>query len=504
MKTQSSDSLESEKAADLRTSSEPRFRWLFIALTSLSLIPFWTVRYPLICDYPNHLARWFVLHHWQDPLYHFSAFYQPVWGPLPYISSELLAVGLLHFLPVDIVGRCILSLCIVSVSFAGLLFLRKACPENSSLALFGILIAFNPLFLLGSMSYELSIAFCLLTVSLWISYCSSRKVSAALWVVLALLLTYLTHLMGILTAGLVMGVYALFQQSRWKTLGVLAILSSPTLALMGYNLRDGGGAAAGRFVFADITAWDKFRNLVFPVRLFTSRILDVVVLALIATLLILLVRAQQRIIIRPVWVAACAPLLLIYLIAPPQWGNGGWADCRVMMFLFFFALPAFRFPRIPRYLLILLAAVVAIRVATVERLFIVQQPKVQQLTEAFEAIPRDAKVLQVGEVDVGEGLLAGRGSTYTMLYGVIQRGFLASQLYHNPGVQPIRLAANVYCRNVVCSPGNPTDTEWRNIALSYDYLWVHKDWIAPPIPSRIADLAFSNEYVAVYRIKHQA
>jgi len=43
--------------------------------------------------------------------------------------------------------------------------LRKACPENASLALFGILVAFNPMFLLGSISYEISLAFCLLTVS---------------------------------------------------------------------------------------------------------------------------------------------------------------------------------------------------------------------------------------------------------------------------------------------------------------------------------------------------
>ena len=224
------------------------------------------------------------------------------------ITPELLAVALQHILPIEIVGRCILSLCIVSVAFAGFLFLRKACSENSSLALVGILVAFNPMFLLGSISYQMSIAFCLLAVSLWMGYCSSRRVSTALWVLLVLFLTYLTHLGGILVAGLVMGVYALYQQSRWKTLGVLAVLSLPTLAVMGYNLRHGGGAAAGHFVFADIAGWDKFRNLVFPVRLFTSRMLDAVVLAALAILVVLLFRAQQRIRIQPIWIAACLSL----------------------------------------------------------------------------------------------------------------------------------------------------------------------------------------------------
>ena len=503
MEIATSESVESYKAVGLRTLSAAQFRWLFIILASLSIVPFWTVEYPLICDYPNHLARWFVLHHARDPLYHFSALYVPAWGPLPYVSVDLLAVGLQHLLPIDVTGRCILSLCIVSVAFAGFFFLRKACPENASLALFGILVAFNPMFLLGSISYEISLAFCLLTVGFWVSYCSSPKVSSAVWVLLGLLLTYFSHLIGILIAGLVMGVYALFSESRWKTMGVLAVLSAPTLAFMGYNLRQ-GGAASGHFGFADLTAWDKFRNLVFPVRLFGAKAMDAVVLGVLAIVVILLFRAQQRIRIQPVWLAVCGALLLAYLIAPLTWGNGGYADCRVMPFLFFFMLPVFRFPRIPRYVLLMLAALVVFRVASVESLFIREQPKLQQLTAGFDAIPRDAKVFQMGIGDIRRGgLLEVRGPTFHLFYGVIRRGFLAPTLYHLPGVQPIRLADGVYCPNVLCLPDDLSDAEWRKIALSYDYLWVQKDWLVPSFPSVIADLVFSNEYVAVYRLKHQ-
>lgn len=487
----------------LRTLSAPQFRWLFLTLGLLSVVPFWTVRYPLMCDYPNHLARWFVLYHGQDPLYHFSGFYVPAWGPLPYITLDLLAVAAQRILSIDVLGSCILSICLASVAFAGFLFLRKACPENSTLALFGFLVAFNPMFMLGSLNYELSIALCLLTVSLWISYCSSRRASAALWTLFALLLTYFTHLVGVVVAGMVMGVYALFQESRWKTLGVLAVISAPTLAVMGYNLQL-GGAASGRLVYDTLTAWDKLRNLVFPVRLFGSKITDAVVLAVLAVLAVLLVRAQRRITIQPAWLAVSVILLLAYLAAPEIWGNGGYADSRVMPFLFFFALPVVRFPRIPRYLVVMLALLVAFRIATVEWLFITQQPKLQQLTAAFDTIPRDAKVLQIGVAKVDKGLLEGRGPTYHLFYGVIQRGFLAPTLYHNPGVQPISITNDVYCPNVLCEPEAPSDAEWRQIALSYDYLWVQKDWVVPPFPSRLADLVFSNEFVAVYRLKHQA
>jgi hypothetical protein len=369
--------------------------------------------------------------------------------------------------------------------------------------LFGILVAFNPMFLLGSISYQISIAFCLLTVSFWVSFCSSPRVSTAVWVLLGLLLTYFSHLIGILIAGLVMGVYALFSRSRWKTTGVLAALSAPTLAVMGYNLRR-GGAAAGNLVYAGMTVWGKLVDLVFPLRLYSSKIQDAAVLVVLAIVAVLLIRNQRQVTIQRAWLAVCGVLLVAYLIAPHIWGNGGYADSRVMPFLFFFMLPICRFPQIPRYLLVMLAVLVVFRVASVERLFIDEQPKLQQLTAGFDAIPRDAKVLQMGLADIHKGgLLEVRGSTFHLFYGVIRRGFLSPTLYHLPGVQPIRLADGVYCPNVFCAPENPSDAEWRKIALSNDYLWVQKDWLLPAFPSNMTDLVFSNQYVAVYRIKHQ-
>lgn len=510
MRIKGTEFVRSDEATTVQSPSASQFLWFFSTLTLLSITPFWTVRYPLLCDYPNHLARWFVLSHWRDPHYNFSELYAPSWAPLPYITPDLLAVALQHIFPIDIVGRCILSLCIISVAFAGFLFLRWTCPENSSLALLGIALAFNPMFLLGSVSYELSIAFCLLTVGFWVSYCSSRSLGKAVIVLLGLLLTYFTHLIGILVAGLVMGVYALFQQSRWKKLGALAILSAPTLAVMGYTLWNCGGAAAGHFVFADLTVWNKLKNLFFPLRLFTSWIVDGLVLTVVAVLIVLLIRAQEGLRIRPVWIAVCACLLLAYTVAPTTWGNGGYADCRITPFLWFFAIPILQFKRFPRWVLVLLTALVIFRIATVEQLFVNNQSQLQQMTAAFEAIPRNAKVLQMGVADVGTpgnarhgGLLAGRGPTYHLFYGVIERGILAPQLYHLPGVQPVRLSGAVYCPNVLCNIENPTDAEWGNIALSYDYIWVEKNWVFSPPPSRFADVIFSNGSVAVYRLKHQ-
>jgi hypothetical protein len=495
-----SESLGQYKRARLGRRSCPQFRWLFITLTLLSVAPFWTVHYPIITDYPNHLARWFVLHHGQDPLYHFSSLYAPAWGPLPYITSDILAVGLQYVLPIDVVGRCILSFCIVSVALASLFFLKKACPENSNLALFGIVVAFNPNFLMGSIGNQISIAFCLLVVGCWVSYCSSRRVGMALCVLFGLLITYFSHLIGFAVAGIVMGVYALFQKGRWKTLGALGVLSTPALAIFVYNQLRAGSASD--LVYAGLTGWEKVRNLLFPIRMFTSWAVDVVVLALLAVVIVLvLMRDRQQTTIQPAWLAVCMVLALVYLVAPGEYRDGGYADVRIMPFLYFFILPVFRFARIPHYLVVGLAMLVLFRVVTVEQMFIVHQRELKQLTLAFNAIPRDAKVLPLVTLEGGRGLV-GRGDVHHLTYGIIGRGFLVPTLFHLPGVQPIRLTGSVYCPNVFCFVTSASDAEWRQLELSYDYLWVQKGRNVLPFATWIGNPVFSNEYVTVYHLKH--
>ena len=470
--------------------------WTLFVLSFVAIIPFWTVRYPVLTDYPNHLARWFVLFHMKDGAYHFANLYAPAWGPLPYISPDILAMVLQYFLPIDVVGRCILSLCIILVTLATYFFLKKACPENVGLASFGILVAFNPNFLMGSISNEFSLAFCLLVVGLWVSYCKAPRNLTAIGIAIGLILVYLSHLSGFVVAGLVMGVYALFQEQRWKKVGILAIMSLPALLLFAYNPSHAGSGAS--FVYS--TGWDKVRNLFFPLRLFTSKKLDLLCLTGLAFLILLVLKKKPTFAWQTVWLAVCSILLLAYLVAPDQYGFVGYIDCRFMPFLYLFLLAAIRFNRVPRYLQIGLALLVLFRVATVEQMFISHQSELKQLTASFESIPRNAKVLPL--IGSPENGFIGRGDIHHLEYGVIQRGFLNPVLFHLPGAQPIRLVGSPYCRNVFCNVAAAPEVDWQQVANSYDYLWVQSDPEITTFASRIGNAIFSNGPVTVYRVWH--
>jgi hypothetical protein len=472
--------------------------WTLFVLSFVAIIPIWTVRYPVLLDYPNHLARWFVLFHLKDGAYRFANLYASAWGPLPYISPDILAMALQYFFPVEVVGRCIISLCIILVPVATYFFLKKACPENAGLATFAILVAFNPQLLMGSISYMFSLAFCLLVVGLWVGYCRAHNVMTAVGVAIGLLLVYLSHLSGFVVAGLAMGTYTLFQEQRWKKLGILALFSFPALLIFLYHPNHAGSGAS--FVYIRPIIWEKLRHLFFPVRLYTTTTSDLIVLAGLAFLIFLVLIKRPKFVLQPVWLAVCAVLLLAYSLAPANYGFGGYVDKRFLPFLYLFSLGAIRFNRVPRRLVVGLALLVLFRVATWQQLFISQQRELNQLTASFEAIPRNARILRLNRLPK-RGFIGTAGVQH-LGYGVIRRGFLNPQLFHLPGVDPIRLAGSPYCPNVLCDVADAPDVDWQQVADSYDYLWVYRDPEIAVIASRIGDPMFWNDSVAVYRIRH--
>ena len=106
--------------------------WMTILLLALAgglLAPIWTVRYPPLVDYPNHLATAFVLAHLKDPAFRFRDFYAADWNSYPYLTMDVFLVGLQHFVSIDLAGRLLLSLCVLSVPSAAWFFRPSSQPR---------------------------------------------------------------------------------------------------------------------------------------------------------------------------------------------------------------------------------------------------------------------------------------------------------------------------------------------------------------------------------------
>src|SRR6266436_6230662 len=80
-----------------------------VILAAAILVPIWSVAFPPLLDYPNHLARSFVLAHLNDPAFTFSRFYQADWGAYPYLGMDASLTVLGRLFPIETAGRVFLS-----------------------------------------------------------------------------------------------------------------------------------------------------------------------------------------------------------------------------------------------------------------------------------------------------------------------------------------------------------------------------------------------------------
>src|ERR1700681_2421131 len=88
------------------------FRWVVLPIFAAMLVlPVWIVAFPPMLDYPNHLARSFVLAHLNDPAFTFTRFYRADWGAYPYLGMDASLAVLVRLFPIETAGRVFLSVC---------------------------------------------------------------------------------------------------------------------------------------------------------------------------------------------------------------------------------------------------------------------------------------------------------------------------------------------------------------------------------------------------------
>src|SRR5712664_1152265 len=141
-----------------------------VILAAALLVPIWSAAFPPLLDYPNHLARSFVLAHINDPAFSFQRFYRSDWGAYPYLGMDASLAVLGRLFPIETAGRVYLSLCALALPAAAWFFIRQAQPESEAAALWSLLIAYNVFFLEGFLNFDLSVAMGFLSLGLWLRW----------------------------------------------------------------------------------------------------------------------------------------------------------------------------------------------------------------------------------------------------------------------------------------------------------------------------------------------
>ncbi len=469
---------------------------LMLAAATALLAPIWTVRYPLLIDYPNHLASAFALAHLNDPAFHLNQFYAADWNTYPYLTMDLILVGLQRFVSIDIAGRLLLSLSVVSVPAAAWFFLRRANPGQESLAAWSLLVSTNLFFFLyGFINLQLGLALCLILLGVWLRHLDRPSVFS--WCALPLLtiFLYFTHLMSFGVAGLVMTIYALAARIGRRQLIFCWTLFVPGAVLY---LHAAWGLQASRVLqFRGVAS--KATGLLVAVLSYSPSIDFITLLVAIAA--VLWARTGK---LRPEWnrrwLWVIGGLFALYCVFPASYGAGMDADRRLLPFLVILGLAALRVaPGRARALAAVAAVLFVLRSAALEVQSLRAQPHLASLAESFRTIPQDARVLPLVDWADGGPLV----ERHFWAYGVIDGGWFSPVLFHDPGVQPFAIKAKFYNPyGDAFAELKPVD--WGAVRQDYDYVWSFR---SPQFSRQLAAIGtrtFESGDLEVFRITRDA
>ena len=167
----------------------------------LLLLPFFVIQILPFQDYPNHLARMYVLGHIADSAT-LQEYYQVSWEPIPNLAMDLIIPRMMLLFPVETAGKVFCAFILLSTAPAVTLLHYALHKKLSLWPLLSMLFVYNSILVLGFLNYLLGLNLALAASALWILSRDRRAVySIPVFSAVAMVL-YFVHLAAL-------GVYAL-------------------------------------------------------------------------------------------------------------------------------------------------------------------------------------------------------------------------------------------------------------------------------------------------------
>jgi hypothetical protein len=156
------------KVSDTAASRGRTIAMAFVVLAVVAMAPIATVRLPPILDYPNHMARMYILAA-LPTMPDLARFYRAVWTPLPDLAFDAIVPLMTRFMPVDIAMRLFLGFVLLALSGGALALHRVAFRRWSVWPLFAFLLLYNRVLLWGFLNYLAGLALMLWAFAAWVA-----------------------------------------------------------------------------------------------------------------------------------------------------------------------------------------------------------------------------------------------------------------------------------------------------------------------------------------------
>jgi hypothetical protein len=442
------------------------YRAVLLAATFVLCVPILLVRYPPLTDYPNHLARAFVLERY-DSTPAFQADYTRSIEPTPNVGSDVALVSLMKVLPPEIAGR-VLLLCVILAFVAGCHLLGNAIHgRNTLMAIPCSFLVYNSMFLYGFVNYLFGVALFCITFAMWLRWARAWTGLRILASALLVLAAYFVHL----TAFAFMGIACTFvlvwrlarREATWTqaALGMLPLIP-PIIAFLLFMT---GGGSVGRIVPNSLAG--KIAILFTPLISYSYTADGAFALAFVVLGIVAALRTRSHA-LRPAYYLGLA-FLAIALVAPLTLLTASAVDARFVLpglLLVLLSLQVSAPERTTRRLVWAFLVIAAARTSYLAITWLDLSAITQEQIVLFEQLPEESRIYAI--FVRGEGGTAekrARALTHIAHYATLRRHAHVSTLFAAAG-QPL-------VRRQTAADRMPARTTGRldERLRDYDYVW---------------------------------
>jgi hypothetical protein len=373
----------------------PFAKIVFVILLGASLCPVLLVRFPAMADYPNHLARMFILS--RSGGADESQFYQVVWALYPNLAMDLLVPQIARVIGVEDATRVFLLLSQILI-VTGAIAIEWAVKGRVQISGFAALLFLYCLpFAWGFLNFEFALG-----VAFW-GIAAALLLQERPWPIrlavnaLFVAALFVGHFFALGVYGATIGLYELWRgwerRTAYSEIALrLAVLAAPAAVLLGVMALSGGsiGGAGTSWFFAFKPLW-----LFHFINGYSLPVSAASVLVLVGLGYVAIKRGVLKLVPAAVWIAA--GFAILYVAIPSRLFDTSYADLRIIAAAAFI-LPAFCVLSLPSrrwmYLAVSCAAAVTLaNLAVVLFVWISYRADYAALLESFQKIDKGSFVL---------------------------------------------------------------------------------------------------------------
>ncbi|MGY8636954.1 hypothetical protein RAD15_31235 [Bradyrhizobium sp. 14AA] len=496
---------------------------VFAMLAAVSFLPVLLAPIPAMVDYPNHLARMYILS--QNGTPDANPHYEVAWAFYPNLGMDLLVPQLARLMSVENATRLFLLISQLLI-VGGALLLERARKGRVHLAGFAALAILYCLpFSWGFVNFEFGLGLALSGIAVYLMLAEGPwplRFVANMVFVAAL---YAAHFFSLGIYGATLGLYELsrirHQRAAYPVAAArLGALALPALALFAVMQMTAGS------IGSEGTSWFLAFKPVWPLRIMNGYNMTVAAATGLALMISLLFAARRGLLkLEPAGIWLASGFALLYLVIPSKLFGTSFVDLRVIPAAALI-LPAFCSLSLPSRAwrmaaLATIGGITLLNLAVVLAVWLPYRADYAAIIESFRKIDRGSRVLVGSTGDNGDPPFADLTS-YPMFYAptlaVHYANAFVPNLFTEAGKQPVRPREGV--RRLAIPYGGPVPAGLlaaiatnrppagvppfiRTWYQDFDYLYVLGPPAANPLPDLLEVLDTSERFV-LYKIRRRS